>query len=263
MGRDRSAQEIGSCILIHIQRTLQEYGQPTLKLVLYSDRCSGQNLNFVMCMTFLHIIHQCHREGREVIICHKFMTTGHSHMEVDSVHAAIERAKKRTNIDIETPRDWAVFISQIRRKIPINVIELKQDQFLSLKDLNSIYERPKCNTDGELIKLRDIMWFEYRTSAVGCVFYKENVEDDYSCFKAQKIGNTVTEPFDLVPINTEPIPLSQEKLEDLRSLLPYVENKAYYNVMLKNLVIPRRGRKKVNKVDDHFDNDLDVVEGED
>ncbi|XP_055523040.1 uncharacterized protein LOC129717212 [Wyeomyia smithii] len=81
----------------------------------------------------------------------------HSHMEVDSIHAAIERSKKRSTIDIETPRDWALFISQVRRKIPINVVELDQTKFLALKNLNIRFNRPKYNTDGPVIKLRDII----------------------------------------------------------------------------------------------------------
>ncbi|XP_055549890.1 uncharacterized protein LOC129732739 [Wyeomyia smithii] len=262
----RGAQEIGSCILYDVQRVLNSTPSnktqtEPLKLIYYSDRCSGQNHNFIMCMMFLNIIDQCQREGREATIIHKFMISGHSHMEVDSIHAAIERSKKRSTIDIETPRDWALFISQVRRKIPINVVELDQTKFLALKNLNIRFNRPKYNTDGPVIKLRDIIWFEYRTTAPGRVFYKQNVEDDYSCFIAINEAPH-SEPYYLTPLNLEPIPLSQEKLEDLRNLLPFVSNKQYYEVMLKNLVVKKRGRKKLSKCDDHFEDDMDRLEEE-
>ncbi|XP_055533365.1 uncharacterized protein LOC129723273 [Wyeomyia smithii] len=171
------------------------------------------------------------------------------------MHPSIENKdvvprQKRSTIDIETPRDWALFISQVRRKIPINVVELDQTKFLALENLNIRFNRPKYNMDGQVIKLRDIIWFEYRTTAPGRVFYKQNVEDDYS------------EPYYLTPLNLEPIPLSQEKLEDLQNLLPFVSNKQYYEVMLKNLVVKKRGRKKLSKCDDHFEDDMDRLEEE-
>lgn len=108
----RGSQEVGSCLL----KDLTKMDRAIDLVNYYSDRCSDQNLNFVICLTFLRFIRERNLVGRDMTIRHKFMVSGHSHMEVDSVHASIERAKTRSTIDIETPRDWAVFIASIERK---------------------------------------------------------------------------------------------------------------------------------------------------
>ncbi|XP_055537300.1 uncharacterized protein LOC129725455 isoform X1 [Wyeomyia smithii] len=146
----RGSQEIGSCLLYDLNNIAS-----TVKLVhFYSDRCFGQNLNFVICMTFLKFIYECHLIDREITIQHKFMVSGHSHMEVDSVHASIEKARKRCTINIETPRDWPVFIGSIERKVPFKVHELNQQNFKALKKLEQHFKRPTMNTIGQKIKFQ-------------------------------------------------------------------------------------------------------------
>lgn len=61
------------------------------------------------------------------------MRTGHSHMEVDTVHSAIEKAKNKTKIDIETLDDWVVLISAIKRSVPFDIDELEQRDFRALR----------------------------------------------------------------------------------------------------------------------------------
>ncbi|XP_062565031.1 uncharacterized protein LOC134227504 [Armigeres subalbatus] len=248
----RGSQEIGSCLL----KDLNGMDECVTHMVYYSDRCSGQNHNTIICMTFLAFIEKCREAGRNMQITHKFMTVGHSHMEVDSVHAAIEKAKKRCTVNIETPRDWAVFIGAIHRKIPFSVHEMDQCEFLALKNLNNYFSRPKKNNTGELIKFKEISAFMYSTDDPGSVFYKYNLSD--ADFKSFKMTNNVNVPVVLPePIADEPISLPDEKLRDLRDLIEFVSNKAYYATLLKEIVPKKRGRPMKIFKDDHFENDLD------
>lgn len=94
----RGAQEIGSCVLHYVQNLVEKAhsdGVPIQQLNLYSDRCSGQNLNYVIVMTFIYLREWLKAKNYQVVITHNLMVSGHSHMEVDSVHAAIERSKKK------------------------------------------------------------------------------------------------------------------------------------------------------------------------
>ena len=70
---------------------------------LYSDTCGGQNRNKYIAATLVYII-----QNSETIttIDHKFMESGQSQMEVDSIHPATETAKKSTAVYM--PRDWHV-----------------------------------------------------------------------------------------------------------------------------------------------------------
>lgn len=254
----RGSQEIGSCVLMTLRRLLNEDSFANVRTVnLYSDRCGGQNHNMTMCMMISFFIEECVRAQREMTIRHNFMVSGHSHMEVDSIHAAIERAKKVNNMDIETPRDWAVLISQVKRKVPFHVTELEQIDFVALKSLQSRYKRPKHNSSGQPIKFKQIMQFEYRTVSPGVIFYKMDItEENFSSFSLgdeQHFRNPDLPLPMLLPIEKEPIPLPKEKLEDLRKLLPFIKNKQYYETLLKNLVAPKRGRKRKLDQEDHLD----------
>lgn len=248
----RGSQEIASCILKDLSNTDQK-----VKVInYYSDRCAGQNHNYVMCMMFSHFIEKSRAQGRELTICHKFMTSGHSHMEVDSAHACIEKAKKRCTTNIETPRDWAIFIASIQRRVPFQVTEMDQKEFLAFKHLENFYKRPKVNTDGEPVQFKNISQFEYRTSTPGIVHYKYDLlAKDYKQFD---MTNHDTKDVVLDPIANEPLPLSNEKMEDLKSLMDFVTNKAYYTTLLQQLVPKKRGRKAKVDVVDHFEADLDV-----
>lgn len=252
----RGSQEVGSCLLkdlLLMPTTVEE-------VVYYSDRCSGQNHNKNIVFLFSHVLETFKRRGRSLRIHHKFMRTGHSHMEVDTVHAAIERAKKRTTVDIETPRDWFVFISAIRRSVPFEVIDMEQRDFLRTKDLENRYSIPKTTMDGDPFRFKSVMEFVYTTEDTGKVQFKYDVgEDRYQeidLMTKHKTSDIVPE-VELKPIETQPIPLPAAKLKDLRNLLPYVTQKQYYETFLKTLSEPKRGRKpKNNDAEDHFDADL-------
>lgn len=255
----RGSQEIASCLYKFINEIIGD--NPSLtEFIFYSDRCGGQNLNITMCMMFSFVAEQFSRAKLNITLKHNFMVSGHSHMEVDSVHAAIERAKKATNTDIEIPRDWAVFIAQIKRKVPFDVIELDQSQFFAFKKLTCRYKRPKLDEIGSPYKFQEIFSFEYRSEDIGKVFFKQNLQDETDrAFVIAKQTNLIKSDL-IVParIDMEPLQLSQEKLNDLKSLMPYIVNKQYYETMLKSLSAPKRGRK-VQTVDENcFDNDIDI-----
>lgn len=61
---------------------------------------------------FLYIVACSNEMGRELIVHHKFLIPGHTHMEADTIHSAIE---KHTSVDIELLRDWAILISTIQK----------------------------------------------------------------------------------------------------------------------------------------------------
>ena len=95
----RGSSEVGTCIL----KWLSNLPESVDEVVLYSDTCSGQNRNrhiaavllFAVQTTNVKVIHQ------------KFLEHGHSYMEVDSMHASIEFARK--NVPVYSPHEWQNF----------------------------------------------------------------------------------------------------------------------------------------------------------
>ena len=91
----RGSCEVATCLNLHL------LSLPPTKthMILYSDASWGQNRNQVIATCFL--------EGIETIpsiniIDHKFLESGHTHMECDSMHSAVEHAKKKTHSNIHT-----------------------------------------------------------------------------------------------------------------------------------------------------------------
>nr|CAI5852576.1 unnamed protein product [Callosobruchus analis] len=118
----RGGQEIASCLLKYIQNL-----PPTTTILnLYSDCCSGQNKN-IFVTTLLSLVFDFLPPGHNLKeINHKFLVSGHTHLEADLIHAAIEKAKKQTTMDIEMPRDWSTLVRGIHRKGGIKVVDMTQ-----------------------------------------------------------------------------------------------------------------------------------------
>jgi hypothetical protein len=61
----------------------------------FSDSCIGQNRNTFVASALLHAV--CTSTYLKVVN-HKFLEPGHKQMECDSMHSAMEYAKRKTNI---------------------------------------------------------------------------------------------------------------------------------------------------------------------
>lgn len=122
----RGGQEIASCLFKHFFEEIKE----EIEIVnLYSDCCPGQNRNIYMAIMFLQVVSIFNSRGRKMTINHKLLQPGHTHMEADSIHAIIEKFKKKSLASIEVPRDWVNLIRMIHRSPPIVVTEMVQNDF--------------------------------------------------------------------------------------------------------------------------------------
>ncbi|XP_055525905.1 uncharacterized protein LOC129718822 [Wyeomyia smithii] len=209
-------------------------------VIYYSDRCVGQNLNKTVFSMFCYYVELQASIGRKLTIEHKLMKTGHSHMEVDTVHAAIEKAKRRTTANIEIPHDWALFISAITRFFVTGTLCQKK------------------TPEGEMVRFKDIMVFRYSTDAPGKVSYKYDPGQDFFETVHLLHQTAKVENITLHPLNTEPLTLPDAKLNDLRGLLPYICKQDYYKTFLKKLVPTKRGRKAKSIKEDNFEDDMDA-----
>nr|CAH7719606.1 unnamed protein product [Callosobruchus chinensis] len=86
MNGKRGSTEIGSCLYYYLQQLSETFKEITL----YSDTCGGQNRNQNVAALCLFLV----QTTRLTVIEHKFLESGHSYMEVDSMHSAIEHQQK-------------------------------------------------------------------------------------------------------------------------------------------------------------------------
>ena len=102
--RMKGSNEISSCLIKYLQ--INQKGKKTW---MVSDACGGQMRNKYTAMLCLYLVQTLEHVEE---INHVFMVTGHSHMEVDSMHARIE--KKSSTLNIYIPDEWALMKSFAR-----------------------------------------------------------------------------------------------------------------------------------------------------
>jgi len=81
-------------------------------------------------------------------IDHKFLETGHTQMEVDSMHACIKRASKA--VEVYLPRDWALIAATARKTgKPYCVTRMTNQDIFDFKAIASIgTDRPPLSPLG-------------------------------------------------------------------------------------------------------------------
>ena len=89
------------------------------QITYYSDKFSGQNRNQFVAGAYLYSMAKFTNLQE---INHKFLESGHSHMECDSIHSTIETAK--TKMSVFMPSQWNTVISMSRRRKPYHVVLL-------------------------------------------------------------------------------------------------------------------------------------------
>ena len=78
-------------------------------MAIFSDKCGGQNLNQFIATMCLYAVSVLPVNS----IDHIFMS-GYSHMEMDSMHAVIERMAEA--IEVRVPCEWEVVACLAREK---------------------------------------------------------------------------------------------------------------------------------------------------
>lgn len=158
----RGGAEVSSCLLKLMTRFAN--GK---KFAFMSDTCGGQNRNGLTSSMFLYAV-----ENLDVPeIDHLFFEPGHSQMECDSVHAHIETSSK--SIDIFDPSGWFTTVRLASKKGKYHVIEMSQEDIFNVKELQeTILKNKKVDTEGNIVRWLDIVWFNYKKSDTDHIYFK-------------------------------------------------------------------------------------------
>lgn len=168
---------------------------------------------------------------------HKFLIPGHTRMEVDSDHSLIERAKKRTTMNIHHPRDWAQLIRSVGKPGKFTVIEMAESNFYDFSDfMKQNFVMKKFNEANIKFVWADVKLLRFDKTLFPCLKYKTNLQaDDFCAISLAKRGKS----YDL-QVLAQNLPnckganfISIEKKNDLISLLPYIDSS--YHDYYRNL----------------------------
>ena len=98
------------------------------RISFHSDSCGGQNRNQYVVSVFVHSVQLLLLEETAL----NFFETGHTQMECDSIHAAIEQSKQ--NVSVYAVGDWCNVIRPARHHKPYVI---HQENFSSFYDLEN------------------------------------------------------------------------------------------------------------------------------
>ena len=121
-----TANNYTSCLIDYLEYHVLS---GTEKVKIYTDGCGYQNRNATLSNAL-----SAFAKRKKVVIEHKYLEKGHTHMECDSMHSVIERQIRHR--DIHVPCDYVTLIRSARKNVPYTVKYLDYTFFSDYSELN-------------------------------------------------------------------------------------------------------------------------------
>ncbi|XP_063225537.1 uncharacterized protein LOC134532706 [Bacillus rossius redtenbacheri] len=211
----RGSTEIGTCLFDYLTGLPEQ----VTEVSLFSDTCGGQNRNKHVAALLLYDVQTTHLQEIE----HKFLESGHTYMEVDSMHSAIEKAKKY--VPVYSMQDWLVIFRIARskrlrnkRNEPYIVKELKYSDFYNIQQLTQLLMKNTTkDVTGATVKWLQVKCFKYSKEAPWVLQYKYEHSGEYQAIRVLGKGRAAC-PKQLLKAYSNPLPISVAKKNDLQKL---------------------------------------------
>ncbi|XP_072158802.1 uncharacterized protein [Bemisia tabaci] len=217
---DLSANTYGSCIYNYLRKHCSSTARTPI--VIYSNNCCNQNKNHVVANALLHTSIEL-----EVEITQKYLIKGHTQMECDSVHAAIERQLKNQNTFI--PHDYVKHTVEARKKpFPYDVEYIDYNFILDFDKLHYYDSIRPGKKPGDPV-VNDIQCLKYCPD--GKIYSKLNLDDSFEELPSKGPITLKSDPPNLWSSRL-PIPKSKyENLQDLKAVIPKDYHQFYDNLL--------------------------------
>lgn len=214
---NKGSAEIGSCILDYLFNLPETVNH----VASFSDTCGGQNRNKYVAAAMLFAVNKIdHLKTIDL----KFMESGHSYLEADSMHATIERAKRHKKI--YSTREWCLLIETARIKPrQYRVKNFKYCNFFNLQQLVSdIVVNTTHNINKDKVNWLNIKWLRFQEEKPFIIQYKYSLADEtfLQLDVADKRRPGRKKNWSSVSLNKKyesRLPVSQKKKKDLLFLL--------------------------------------------
>lgn len=222
----RGTNEISSCLVKYLNRIDSEGG--VTKVIMYSDTCGGQNRNKIFCTSMIHFLTTSTNINT---IEHKYFESGHSHMECDSMHSAIERSFKNKEVDL--PCGYIQHMISARSNNPYTVAEMTHEDILDFKMLND--RSMKSDAFSGIINTHYINYKKVsETGRDPAVEMSNEIGGEVRQISYRKRGgkhalNAVPQAY------SESIPLNKEKKADILALLPFCTSRQMATLFYNSL----------------------------
>lgn len=166
------ATNFTSLLVAHLKEVITNWDPAIPKIIkIWSDGCCYQNKNKTLSNALLNLAVQ-----HNFIIQQKYLLVGHTQMEVDSVHATIER--RLTHREIYLPSDYVSATREARLKpFPYRAHDITYEFFKDFSIFDGEYYssiRPGKKVSDPTVN--DVRHYEYLPS--GEIKYKLNFDDE-------------------------------------------------------------------------------------
>ena len=210
----RGANEIGSALLDYIK----SLPNSVTKLTSFSDTCAGQNRNQFIAATMLYAVQNTQLQCIDL----KYMESGHSYLEADSMHSTIEKAKRHSKV--YNTREWELIIAGARKTPrPYTVKRLFHTDFLDLKEMSStIIKNRTKNIKGEAVNWLLIKWLRFEKDQPFIIQYKTSLSaTDFDAVVVQVNRGRRRSLAEIIPkqLYVARLPISCLKKNDLSKLV--------------------------------------------
>jgi len=170
----------------------------TVKVILYSDSCTGQNGNQFITTVLFHAVQVLHID----IIEQKFLVPGHTQMECNNLHSVIEHVQRYQKIYV--PNDWLNVMTSTMRKHPYQTEQFFCGDF---DDLKAYCPTGKLTVAESLSTGWKIRCIRVSKASPGTVFYKT----DFSELEYSQIEQGPSPSIVLQPLYDRPLSISKLK----------------------------------------------------
>lgn len=181
----------------------------------------------------------------------KYLESGHTDMEVDSMHSVIERATKKKSV--YSPIEWNTILRNARRSKPYHVIEMFHTDFIDtkalFKSLNSPMRKDTEGNPANFLKIKKILFDSREHKIFFKTSYRE--DEDYKTFGVTG-RKAAVKPIDisLTKVYNQPLPLSIQKQKDLNDLCVGLLIPREYHQFYNSLISSTNARDKLSEPDD-------------
>lgn len=210
---DGQAATYASFLVHYLEEHFLTTKDDQLPIIIYSDGCTAQNRNSILSNALLYLSEKYHR-----VIIQKFLEKGHTQMECDSVHSAIETALKHKEIYL--PSDYLKTTREARIKNPYVAIHKNFDFFLDYGDKRAMKYtsiRPG-RSNGPTVT--DIRVIQYKDSKIQIKLSFEGQFEDLPTRPRMLDFNTVVFP-KLYPAR---LPIPKKKYDHLQQMKGVMDN---------------------------------------
>lgn len=212
---DLTANTFASLLIDYLKNTVSQLNNRSKDVIIWSDGCTYQNRNATVSNALLSF-----SVTNKITIYQKYLAKGHTQMEVDSVHAAIERKTK--NKPIYLPLDYIRLTSEARLKP--EPYETKRIDFDFCRNYSSHVVYPSIRP-GKIAgdpQVTDIKVIKY--SPDGVISVKTRFDAEFLDLPQKRGTRLAVISIDSFPqLHPQKIPIKKQKwlhLQELKKVIP-------------------------------------------